>query len=164
NATSFDVMARDRGGPHFSPGFRWKVYVRPSAEMSPVLVARSGTIVSPAAPRTCLYVTRLRSSSCENSPNAVPRYSPVGSNAPVKPKSSMAVRYTPPLVRVVGAVDPDVPELGVVVVVVFPPQAAATRARTHTKASVAAGRRVAPRAGESPAPAFVVCARRRCLL
>src|SRR5213594_3776669 len=34
----------------------------------------------------------------EYRPHAVPRYSPVGSNPLVNPKSSMAVRYVPPFV------------------------------------------------------------------
>src|SRR5437762_7083321 len=130
---SFVVMARSSGGPHFSPGFRWNVYVRPSDEMSPVLVAMSGTISSPATPSTCLNVTRFRISSSEYRPHALPRYSPVGSNAPVNPKSSMAVRYTPPF-WVDPPVDPEVPVPDAPGDLPFPPHAAATRATPRNRA------------------------------
>src|SRR5437588_12121556 len=45
---------------------------------------------------------RVRRSRSLYRPHAVPRYSPVGSNAPVNPKSSIAVRYVPPLWTPVG--------------------------------------------------------------
>src|SRR4029450_8885007 len=96
-AMSLDVTARSSGGPNITPDFRWKVHVSPSAEVSQ-LSAMSGTISSPGTPSMCLYVTRVRAMRSEYSPHAVPRYSPVGSNAFVNPKSSMAVRYVPPFV------------------------------------------------------------------
>src|SRR5436190_8722695 len=84
----------------------------------------------------CLYVTRFRRSICENRPKAVPRYSPVGSKAPVNPKSSMADRYTPPfwilpppLVPVLG-VPPPPP------VLLLPPHAAATSVSTAATATI----------------------------
>src|SRR5436309_1545778 len=63
--------------------------------------------------------------SSEYRPQAEPRYSPVGSNPFVNPKSSMAVRYVPPFV--------DGPE-GEACSPPPPPHAVATMASTPTTA------------------------------
>ena len=66
-------------------------------------------MTSPGVPRMCLYVTRFRVRSWEYRPHAEPRYSPVGSKPPVKPKASMAVRYVPPFFTAVLSPPPLVP-------------------------------------------------------
>src|SRR4051794_24091531 len=72
-------------------------------------------------------------------PQAVPRYSPVGSKAPVNPKSSIAVRYVPPWVTALDgdALVPPPPVVadGVAPPPPPPPQAAATSPSTHVIAS-----------------------------
>src|SRR3954449_13392756 len=112
----------------------------------------SGTSWSPSVPATCLYVIRVRRSMSLYRPQAEPRYSPVGSKAPVNPKSSIAVRYVPPVnmsgaavvAGVVAPLDPEVvgAVVPVVAVVVGPvglpplslPHAAANSASTDVRA------------------------------
>src|SRR6266496_3789292 len=90
-----------------------------------IAVARSGCSSLPLAPALWLVAIRVRSSALYIV-KALARYSPVGSKAAVKPKSSWEVRKTPPFWT---------PP---------PPQAAATRAIARASPTMPSKRRLLP--------------------
>ena len=89
---SAEVTGRFSGSPNMIPSFRWNVYVMPSEDTSGMSVAMSGTRLLPVSPPVCGYVSSVRPSRLENTPNAMPRYSPVGSPPLVQAMPSVSMR------------------------------------------------------------------------
>src|SRR6266702_140525 len=135
-STSLEVIARLTGGPNLRPDLSLKVYVKPSLEIVGSAVARSGCSSLPFGPAVWLVATSVRSSASYIE-NALARYSPVGSKALVNPKSSCAVRNTPPFWTppVVPPPPPPPPP---------PPQAAAIRAIARASPTMPIQRRLLP--------------------
>src|SRR6266568_8084447 len=134
-STSLEVIARLTGGPNLRPDLSLKVYVKPSLEIVGSAVARSGCSSLPFAPAVWLVATSVRSSALYIV-NALARYSPVGSKALVNPKSSCAVRSTPPFWTPPVEVPPPPPPP--------PPQAAAIRAIARASPTMPIQRRLLP--------------------
>src|SRR6266487_1982319 len=129
---SLEVIARLTGGPNLIPDLSLKVSVNPSLEIVGIAVARSGCSSLPFGPAVWLVATSVRSSALYIV-NALARYSPVGSKALVNPKSSCAVRNTPPFWTLPLWVPPPPP-----------PQAAASSVTARASPTMPIQRRLLP--------------------